>query len=289
MTTFDVHQHLWPEAFLDALRARGNPPLLHGDTLTTVEGSFELGLRQHNDPERRVAVLDRDGIDVAVLSLQSSLGCELLEPAEREELELAWIEGVSELVRDSGGRFRAFAPWRVTEGFVGTSIGASALLELDVHASLLSAVDSAGGVVFVHPEAEPAPPTGRPAWWSWTVGYAVQMQQAYLAWLADGRAQLPSVRVVFSILAGGGPYLLERLSHRGVDVRSALDPHVYYDTATHGRRAIELCIQTFGAHQLLYGSDSPVVEPQFTLDAVRGFGEAVAYILQDEAPGALLA
>lgn len=288
MTTFDVHQHLWPQAFVAALRVRDDPPMLRGSTLTTVEGTFELCLREHSDPERRLAALDRDGIDVAVLSLQSSLGCELLDPAEREELELVWMEGTSELVRDAAGRFRAFAPWRVAEGFVGTSVGASALLEEHVHASLLSEVDRAGGVVFVHPEAEPAHAAGRPAWWNWTVGYTAQMQRAYLAWLSDGRMRLPSVRIVFSILAGGGPFLLERLSLRGVDVRSSLDPGVYYDTATHGRRAIELCIQTFGAHQLLYGSDSPVVEPQFTLDAVRSFGEAVAYILQNEAPGALL-
>jgi predicted TIM-barrel fold metal-dependent hydrolase len=113
------------------------------------------------------------------------------------------------------------------------------------------------------------------------------MQRAYLAWLADGRTRFPTLRIVFSILAGGGPYLLERLSQRGVDVRSALDPRVYFDTATHGRRAIELCIETFGAHQLVYGSDTPVVEPRFTLDAVRGFGESVTHILQIETPGAL--
>lgn len=288
MTTFDVHQHLWPRAFLDALRARDEPPVVRGNTLTTAEGSFELDLREHEQPERRVAMLDRDGIDVAVLSLQPSLGCELLAPAERDELEHAWLEGTAELVRDAAGRLRAFAPWRVADGFVGTSVGASALLDPDAHGALLAAVDRAGGVLFVHPEAEPEQPARRPPWWNWTLGYAAQMQRAYLAWLADGRERLPSVRVVFSILAGGGPYLLERLSQRGVDVRSALDAQVYFDTATHGRRAIELCIETFGAHQLVYGSDTPVVEPRFTLDAVRGFGQAVADILQRETPGALL-
>jgi len=288
VTTFDVHQHLWPDVFVDALRARAAPPALRGTTLTTPEGSFELDVRHYQDPERRVAELDRDGIDIAVVSLQPTLGCELLAPAERDELELAWMEGISELIGASGGRFRAFAPWRVAEGFAGTSVGASALFELDAHAELFAAVDASGGVLFVHPEAEPEQPPGRPEWWNWTVGYAAQMQRAYLAWLAGGRERLPSVRIVFSILAGGGPYLLERLSHCGVDVRSALDPHVYFDVATHGRRAIELCIETFGAYQLAYGSDTPVVETQLTLDAVRGFGEAVVHILQKETPGALL-
>lgn len=285
--TYDLHQHLLPPGFLDALRGRSAPPSLDGAVLTTPEGSFELDLRAH-DPEQRLAGLDRDAIDVAVLSLQPNLGIEALAAPEREELELAWTDGVGELVRSSGGRFRAFAPWRVLEGFAGTSVGGSALTDLDAHAALLDEVQAADAVLFVHPEAEAPSPPGFPDWWGWTAGYPGQMQRAYLSWLASGRQRLPELRVVFSILAGGGPFLLERLSQRGVDVRSALDPGVYFDTATHGRRAIELCIETFGAGQLVYGSDTPVVEPRLTLDAVRGFGDAVAHILQTETPGALL-
>lgn len=284
--TFDVHQHLWPTSFLDVLRSRRRPPSLRGAVLTTLEGSFALDPDAH-DAETRLATLDADGIDVAVLSLQHTLGAEALAAAEREELELAWAEGAAELVRASGGRFRAFAPGRMLDGFVGTSVGASALVDADVHAALLADVDAAGGVLFVHPEAEPVT-RARPDWWGWAAGYTGQMQRAYLAWLADGRVRLPSVRVVFTILAGGGPFLLERLSQRGRDVRSALDPGVFFDTATHGRRAIELCIETFGAPQLVYGSDRPVVDPGLTLKAVRGFGDAVASILQTETPEALL-
>jgi len=288
MTRYDLHQHLWPADFVRALRSRTAAPMLDGSVLTTPEGTFEVDLGEH-DPEARIAALDRDGIDVAVLSLQPCLGTELLPPSERDELELAWIDGARELVRASAGRFRAFAPWRLLEGFVGTSVGASALLEPDRHAALLTEIDAAnGGLLFVHPEAEGPLPPGRPDWWAWTAGYAGQMQRAYLSWLAGGRERLPSARVVFAILAGGGPFLLERLSHRGVEVRSALDPDVYFDTATHGRRAIELCIETFGAGQLVYGSDVPVVDPRLTLKAVRGFGDAVAHLLQIETPGALI-
>ena len=287
MTTVDLHQHIWPAPFVEALRARTAAPSLDGAVLTTPEGAFELDLGIH-DPERRIEALDRDGIDVAVISLQPTLGVEVLPAPERDELELAWIEGSEALVRASGGRFRAFAPWRTIEGFAGTSVGASALLVPDRHASLLAEVDAAGGTLFVHPEAEGSLPPGRPDWWGWATGYTAQMQQAYFAWLAGGRERLPAIRVVFSILAGGAPFMLERLSHRGVEVRSALDPGVYFDTATHGRRAIELCIETFGAGQLVYGSDTPVVDPRLTLQAVRGFGDAVAQLLQIEAPEALI-
>ena len=44
----------------------------------------------------------------------------------------------------------------------------------------------------------------------------------------------------------------------------------------------------FGAGQLVYGSDMPVVDPRLTLQAVRGFGDAVARLLQIDTPGALI-
>jgi predicted TIM-barrel fold metal-dependent hydrolase len=59
---------------------------------------------------------------------------------------------------------------------------------------------------------------------------------------------------------------------------------VFLDVASYGRRAIELCLTTFGIRQLLYGSDLPVVDPLPTLHAVRGFGDAVADAICGENP-----
>jgi hypothetical protein len=291
---YDLHQHLWPEAFVAALRERGVPPRLEGDALVTREGRFAVDLAQH-DPERRLRTLDRDEIDVAVLSLQPTLGLGWLSPEESERLEETWIEGVQELAGTSDGRFLAFSPARLRPGVVGVSIGASALLGLDASASLLDEVERSGRLLFVHPD--PAERDGahpdqdgarRPPWWDWVVGYPAQMQAAYFAWLADGRRRWPRLRLLFAILAGGAPLQLERLARRGIDVRSALDPNVHFDVATYGRRAIELCVETFGVTQLAYGSDVPVVESAETLDAVRGFGDSVARILHTETPTRLL-
>lgn len=286
VSTVDMHQHLWPTAFQDVLRARSEPPLLRGGELVTVEGVFPFDADAH-DPEARERLLDRDGIDVAVLSLQPTLGIEGLPASQRDALETSWLEGTTEVVRASGGRFRALAPWHGVAGFAGVSVGASALL--DQHRAVaLDEAEHAGLLVFIHPEAAGAHPGGRPDWWSWTVGYTAQMQAAYLSWLDGGRARWPTLRIVFAILAGGAPFQLERLSQRGVDVRSALDPGVFFDTATYGRRALELCVETFGVGQFVYGSDTPVVDARFTLQAIRGFGDAVARMAQTETPRALL-
>ncbi len=287
MTTYDVHQHLWPEPFVGALRSRRTPPRLDGEELVTIEGRFAVNLAAH-EARVRLDALDRDGIDVAVLSLQPSLGLDVLPVDERRQLEASWVEGVTELTAAPGRRFLAFSPSDVREGFAGVSIGSSEFADLDGSAASLDAAADAGAVLFVHPDAGPAPAATRPSWWEWVVGYPARMQEAYLAWLAFGRNRWPTLRVLFAMLGGGGPFQLERLARRGVDVRSALDPNTFFEVSTHGRRAIELCVETFGVSQLAYGSDTPVVDPAPTLDAVRGFGDAVRHVLQSDTPSRLL-
>jgi 6-methylsalicylate decarboxylase len=293
VTTVDIHQHLWPAPFVAALSRRRAAPWLDGDWLVTREGRFRVDPADR-DPARRIAGLDAAGLDLAVLSLQPSLGLEQLPAEQREGLEQAWIDGIREVVDGSGGRLAALAPGRVLAGFLGTSTGAAAVLAdlADLAGrsnSVLAEVDAVGGVLFVHPEAEPAPPAvGRPDWWNWLVGYPGQMQAAYLAWVSGGRQRRPNLRIVFALLAGGAPFQHERLAHRGVDLRSLLDPDVYFDTASYGRRSIELCIEAFGVECLLYGSDQPVIDPGPTLTAVRGFGDAVARFLTEQNPARLL-
>lgn len=287
MTTFDIHQHLWPEGFVAALRARTAPPVLDGEQLTTREGRFEIALVDH-DLAGRLRTLDRDGIDVAVVSLQTSLGLDALPEVERVALEDVWVEGTRALVASAGGRLLAFSPGVPRDGFVGVSLGSSLLVDLDGAAPMLDAAETGETLVFVHPDAGRSRGETRPAWWDWVTGYPARMQEAYLAWLAFGRQRWPSLRLVFAMLAGGGPFQLERLARRGIDVRSALDPNTFFDVSTHGRRAIELCAETFGVGQLVYGSDTPVVDSRPTLDAVRGFGDAVRHVLQSDTPSRLL-
>lgn len=287
MPTYDLHQHLWPASFVSALRERTAPPFLARDELVTREGRFQLELTQH-DPETRLQELDRSGIDVAVLTLQPSLGLDDASDAERAALEETWVEGVTELVAASSGRLLAFSPTRARAGFVGISLGSSSFADFDRSASVLDAAAAENTLVFVHPDAGHEPDATRPDWWEWVVGYPSRMQEAYLAWLGSGRERWPTLRVLFAMLGGGGPFQLERLARVGSDVRSALDPNTFFDVSTHGRRAIELCIETFGVHQLVYGSDTPVVDPQPTLDAVRGFGDAVAHVLQSDTPALLV-
>ncbi len=287
MKTYDVHQHLFPEQLLAALARRAEPPCLRGRMLATAEGEFELERAAH-ELGARIAALDRDGIDVAVISLPATLGAEMLPADEAAPLLDAWHEGARALVDLADGRLAALAVGKRLDGFAGVSVAGRAVADGgEALAPLLGELERRGGFLFVHP-GPGRPAQGRPAWWAPVVEYTAEMQAAYAAWLAHGADAHPRLNVVFAILAGGGPFQLERLRSRGVEVRSSLHPSVFFDTASYGRRALELCLATYGVRQLVYGSDTPVIDPHPTLHALGDFGDAVRNAVCRENPSLLL-
>jgi hypothetical protein len=274
----DIHQHLWPEEFVSALAARTRPPLLRGSQLDLGDqGRWAYDPGDHA-LERRLALLDELEIDRAVVSLQPTLGAEWLDGDEGEELAAAWERGILELASASGGRLQPLAARAPAEGFGGLCIAASELLDLDRAAPRLDLLHETHGFLFVHP-GNARVPAGAPTWWAAIVEYTAQMQAAYAAWFAAGAARWPKLDVVFAILAGGAPIQLERMESRGVSARAAMQPRVWFDTASYGRRALELAMSTFGVERMLFGSDAPVVDPAGALLTVRSFGEAVTNAL----------
>jgi amidohydrolase family protein len=284
LPTFDVHQHLWPEELVAVLSARREPPLLRGGILELAhEGSFEIDLDEHR-LERRIERLDHDGTDIAVISLQPTLGLQEVTEEDRAELTSAWHEGARRLVAASGGRVRAFAAGACYEGFEGACVAASDVVvggpDFD---RLVEELASRDQVLFVHPGPGRSP-ADAPPWWASVVDYTAQVQAAYLAWMATRAGSPPRPRAIFAILAGGAPFQLERLATRGGDESLAVDPSVFLDVASYGRRALELCLSTFGVRQLVFGSDFPVVDPEPSLRAVHAFGDAVATAIREETP-----
>jgi predicted TIM-barrel fold metal-dependent hydrolase len=65
------------------------------------------------------------------------------------------------------------------------------------------------------------------------------------------------------------------MAARGFDERRAMLPHIWFDTASYGRRALDLTMSTFGVEPMLFGTDIPIVDPEPALDVVRSFGDAV--------------
>jgi predicted TIM-barrel fold metal-dependent hydrolase len=257
MPRFDVHQHFWPEAVIAALSRRREPPCLAGNMLELREGRFETDLSVH-DVDARLALLDRHELDAAVVCFPPTMGFE-----EAPELAEAYDESILEVAAASGGRLRPLACGEEREGFVGTCVSAERVTR--------EANAVAGSLLFVHPGYAPPPPPGMPGWWNAVVHYTAVMETAYAAWIASGRSDVP---VVFAIMAGGAPFQLERLGSRGD--RADVPPNVYFDTASYGRRVVDLTLLGCGPDRVVFGSDAPVMDPRSTIAALEDQFEQLA-------------
>src|SRR4051794_25405951 len=93
----DVHQHVWPPAFIDQLRRRRRGPRLDGWTLhLDGEPDYAVDPADH-DIDARAALARADGLDRALISLPSPLGVEWLPTGEAEPLLAAYHDGAAEL------------------------------------------------------------------------------------------------------------------------------------------------------------------------------------------------
>jgi predicted TIM-barrel fold metal-dependent hydrolase len=287
MLRIDFHHHLWPDELIAELARRDVPPFLRGGRLTTSEGAFAVDLDAHR-LDRRLTELSERGIDAAVCSLQPTLGIDALPQDEAARLRRAYHRGIVELAASSGGRIVPLADGAALDGFAGASIAGRELHDPARIAPLLAGLAERRQLLFVHPgPAVPAP--GRPSWWGGILDYTAELQAAYVAWIELHALHWPELPVVFAILAGGAPFQLERLRSRGVDPRAIFAGRTYLETASYGRLALELCLAAYGVDRLVYGSDSPVIDPAPTFGAVHNLGKAAFDALSSHNPLGLLA
>jgi 6-methylsalicylate decarboxylase len=281
----DVHQHLWTEPLVQALAGRRELPFVREENGLTVlylagERPYVIDLLSE-EPERRAELVERDGLDRALVCLSSPLGIESLPRQQALALIDAYFEGALSL-QEPFGVWGAIALDRpqpddvdraLARGCVGLSLPAGALASVDAIASLdavLARLEAHGAPLFVHPGPRPTSGAhqiageaslGDPLWWPALTGYVACMQAAWLAFLVAGRPSHPRLRVIFSMLAGLAPLHGERLHVRGGPNTSPPDPLVFYDTSSYGPDTVSLVEQLVGPQQLLYGSDRPVVDP----------------------------
>ena len=294
----DVHQHVWPESLIDALRARRSPPRLRGWTLELAgEPDYDVDPRTH-DPDERAALARGDGLDLALVSLSSPLGIESLAPEQAVELLDAYHEGALGLPApfeawaaacladvDAGALSR-----ELERGFVGLQLPATALLDgagYDNAGPLLEVLEGAGLPLMIHPgpvagglgapmggvgaptgdvgqstlgDAGAPPHAAAPPWWPAMVSYVQQMHAAWFAFRVHGRPRHQRLRVCFAMLAGLAPLHSERFASRAGD-RGVVDRDVFLDVSSYGTRAVDATVRVLGIDALVNGSDRPYAEP----------------------------
>ena len=271
MHAVDLHQHLWPEPFIELLRSRTRAPYLRGWQLVTEgEPAYDIQPGDH-EVGRRIEQDHRAGIGLACVSLSAPLGIESLPRAEAGALIDAWHRGALDLP----DHFAAWASVPTEEPdlaglaellsgpFAGVQLPATALASPSgwyAAGEVLRVAELAGKPVFVHPGPSSAEGVV-PSWWAPVVGYVAQLQAAWWAWHAfGGRSQFPRLRLVFAAGAGLAPVHHERLTARGGQF-GQIDPDVYVDTSSYGAQGLDALVRALGIDVLVLGSDRPYAEP----------------------------
>ncbi|MFJ3698871.1 amidohydrolase [Streptomyces sp. NPDC090052] len=290
----DVHQHLWPPAFTELLRARTTAPHLDGWTLHLQgEPPYAVDPADH-DIAARTALAHADGLGLALVSLSSPLGIEYLPPAEADPLLAAFHDGALTLpapfgVWASAGLVvpdpEALAR-TLDRGCAGLQLPATALLDEAgwAHcAPLLDTLARAGKPLFVHPGAAAPSGPGTPPWWPALVPYVQQLHASWFAFRAFGRPRHPRLRVCFAALAGLAPLHGERLAARGGG-RGQVDSNAFYETSSYGTRAVDALVRAVGIDVVVTGSDRPYARP-----VIPDLGaEAAVHALRAANPARLL-
>jgi hypothetical protein len=301
----DVHQHLLPEDLIAALARRSQAPRVRRtgrgwELHIAGEPPSTLDLTDH-DPTTRASLADHDNLDRIVIALSSALGIEGLPADEAEPLLDDFNRGVLQL----GGPFALWGavgidaprPEAVDDlldaGALGVSLSAAALADrrgLHHVAPLLDRLEARGATLFVHPGPAPwrsaaAAERSMPSWWPALTTYVADMSAAWHAFAAWGRPRHPQLRIVYAMLAGGGPLHAERLLARGGPAAAIHDPLAWFDISSYGPLTLDAMIRVVGVDRLVYGSDRPVAAPP----ALTALGDAVEHALAVTNPGWALA
>jgi aminocarboxymuconate-semialdehyde decarboxylase len=285
----DVHNHYYPPAYLDALRAgtsnvrvttdaEGNP-LLH------YPGDYNVAVRGHRDIDYRAEVLAGEGVDTQLLSLTTP-GTHVESAATAARLASLVNDEFAAVVRDKKGRFAALATLPLNDPAAAVREFERASAQLGLPGAMLfsnvngvvladprfwplyEAADAAGAVLHIHPTSPVGVEAMTDFWLMPLVGFLFDTTLAAAKLVFAGVPErFPRIRWVLSHLGGAIPYLAERLD-RGFHAFPECRTHIerppseylrqfYFDTVNFDPAALQLAISFAGAGHVLAGSDYP--------------------------------
>ncbi len=310
MPVIDFHNHFYPPAYLDALKAgKSNVRVVvdqDGNPVLHYPGDYNVAVQGHRDIAYRETVLQKEGVDLQVLTLTTP-GTHVEAPARAAELARLVNDAFAAVVRQRAKHFAALATLPLNDPAASARELKRAMTELGFRGAML--FSNVNGTALADPRFDelyrtandldavlhihPTNPVGVEAmtdyWLMPLVGFPMDTTLAAAKLVFSGVVErFPRIRWVLSHLGGAIPYLAERLD-RGYRAFKECRAHItrppseylkrfYFDTVNFDAGALELAIAFAGAGQLLAGSDYPhqIGSIPSMLQSIRGLDIAEA-------------
>jgi aminocarboxymuconate-semialdehyde decarboxylase len=304
MAIIDVHNHYYPPAYLDALRAGGSNVKItmdaEGNPWLHYPGDYNIAVRGHRDIDYREGVLRDLGVDTQLISLTTP-GTHVETPAMAARLAGLVNDAFAQVVADKKGRFAALATLPLNDTAVSVKELERAVTKLGMRGAMLfsnvngvpladarfwplyEAANSLDAILHIHPTNPVSVAAMQEYWLMPLVGFLFDttLAAAHLVF-AGVPERFPRIRWVLSHLGGAIPYLAERLDrgfHAFRECRvnitrlpSEYLKEFYFDTVNFDRNALLCAIAFAGADHILAGSDYPhqIGSIPAMLEALRG-------------------
>jgi aminocarboxymuconate-semialdehyde decarboxylase len=293
MPVIDIHNHFFPRAWPDLSARYGTPDWPWIKHTEAGKAEIMVGDRFFRkiysacwDPDVRLSEMDRDGVDMQVLSATPVLFA--YERPVEHALDCARLfnDAALELCAQGKGRLKSLCQVPLQDidasckelsrcmraGHLGVQIGnhvGEKNLDDPGIVNFLQHCADEGAAVLVHPWDMLGPQRMPKYMMPWTVGMPAETQLGIVAMILSGAFdKLPqNLRICFAHGGGSFAFLLGRLEnawqhHPVAHGVCELPPsqylnRFYVDSAVFDERALQFLVGTMGAERVMLGSDYP--------------------------------
>lgn len=293
MTVIDMHSHFLPESWPDLTDKFSTPnwPWLKHTApgkAMVMKGSEEFRPVSAAvwDPEVRLADMDRNGIDVQIMSATPLLFSYGRPSEQAAEVSRIFNDLALDICARGKGRLKALCqvPLQdtdlactevsraMTDGHLGVQIGnhvGNKDLDDDGILTFLHHCADIGAPVLVHPWDMMGAARMHDHMLPWLVGMPVETHLSITTLILSGALQrLPkTLKLCFAHGGGSFAFLLGRIDnawkHRDIvrkhcpELPSSYTDRFYVDSAVFDEKALDLLVAVIGADRIMLGSDYP--------------------------------
>ena len=289
MPVIDFHNHFYPPPYLDALRAgRSNVRVVvdaDGNPVLHYPGDYNVAVAGHRDIAYREQVLEREGVDLQILTLTTP-GTHVEAPSRAVELARLVNDALAGVARERRAHFTALATLPLNDPAASVTELQRAMRDLGLRGAMLfsnvngvaladarfrplyEAADELEAVLFIHPTNPVGVEAMTDYWLMPLVGFPMDTTLAAAKLVFSGVVErFPRIRWALGHLGGAVPYIAERLD-RGYRAFRECRANItrppsdylrgfYFDTVNFDPGALRLAITFAGADHILAGSDYP--------------------------------